>query len=39
MINEIAKELENFINKKPLKKTMKIEKKDFVKEIDEVLGE
>jgi len=39
MVNEIAKQLENFINKKPLKKTMKIEKKDFIKEIDGVLGE
>ena len=38
MISEITKELENFIKKKQKKTTKKIKVKDFVKEIDEVLG-
>lgn len=38
MINEILKELEKFVKKKQIKTKKKIKVKDFVKEIDKVLG-
>lgn len=37
MVNEIAKELENFVKKKQKKTTKQIKTKNFIKEIDKIL--